>query len=101
MVEWHHQLNRHESEKTPGDSEGQGSLVCCSLWGCKESDMTYQLNTNNGFIIIQISYRSKLYFQYLYWVISNCVSEKIAENGMWNIGNKEKEVRNECQEYHQ
>ena len=40
MVGWHHQLNGHESEKTPGDSEGQGSLVCCSSWGCKESDRT-------------------------------------------------------------
>ena len=29
MVGWHHQLNGHESEQTPGDSEGQGSLVCC------------------------------------------------------------------------
>ena len=28
MVGWHHQLNRHESEQTPGDSEGQGSLAC-------------------------------------------------------------------------
>ena len=40
MVEWHHRLNGHESEQTPGDSEGQGSLVCCSSWGHKESDMT-------------------------------------------------------------
>ena len=30
----------HEFEQTPGDSEGQGSLACCSLWGHKESDMT-------------------------------------------------------------
>ena len=30
---WHHQLNGHKSEQTPGDSEGQGSLVCCSSWG--------------------------------------------------------------------
>ena len=30
----------HESEQTLGDSEGQGSLVCCSPWGHKESDMT-------------------------------------------------------------
>ena len=37
MVEWHH---RHEFEQTWGDSEGQGSLVCCSPWGCKESDTT-------------------------------------------------------------
>ena len=41
MVGWHHWLNGRESEQTPGDnSEGQGSLVCCSPWGHKESDMT-------------------------------------------------------------
>ena len=40
MVGWHHQLNRREVEKTLGDSEGQGSLQCCSSWGSKESDMT-------------------------------------------------------------
>ena len=37
---WHHQLNGHELEQTPGDSEGQGSLACCSPLGCKESDMS-------------------------------------------------------------
>ena len=31
MVGWHHRLNGHEFEQTPGDSEGQGSLACCSL----------------------------------------------------------------------
>ena len=35
-----------EFEQTPGDSEGQGSLACCSSWGCKESDMTEQLSNN-------------------------------------------------------
>ena len=40
MVGWHHWLNGHEFEQTLGDSAGQGSLVCCSLWGHKESDMT-------------------------------------------------------------
>ena len=44
MVGWYHLLNGHEFEQTPGDSEGQGSLACCSLWGCKESDTTEQLN---------------------------------------------------------
>ena len=39
MVREHHLLNGHEFEQTPGDSEGQGSLVCCSPWGHKESDM--------------------------------------------------------------
>ena len=40
MVGWHNQFNGHEFEQTVGDSEGQGSLACCSSWGCKESDMT-------------------------------------------------------------
>ena len=44
MVGWHHRLNGHEFEKTMGDVEGQGSLVCCTLWGCKEQDMTEGLN---------------------------------------------------------
>ena len=44
---WHHHLNGHESEQTPGDSEGQGSLACCSPWGRKESDTTEQLDDNN------------------------------------------------------
>ena len=47
MVGWYHQLNEHEFEQTLGDSEGQGSLACCSPWGHKELDMTYRLN-NNG-----------------------------------------------------
>ena len=38
IVGWHHQLNGHEFEQIPGDGEGQGSLVCCSPWSCKESD---------------------------------------------------------------
>ena len=33
MVGWHHQLNGHEFEQTLGDSEGEGSLACCSPWG--------------------------------------------------------------------
>ena len=46
MVGWHHQLNGHEFEQTPGDSEGEGGLVCCSPWGHKKSDTTEQLNSN-------------------------------------------------------
>ena len=45
MVGWHHWLNGHEFEQTPGDSEG-GGLACCSPWSCKESDITEQLNKN-------------------------------------------------------
>ena len=39
MVGWHHQLNGHEFEQTPGDIEGQRSLACCSSQGCKELHM--------------------------------------------------------------
>ena len=45
MVRQHHQLNGHEFEETPGDSEGQGCLVCCSPVVHKEQDMTQQLKT--------------------------------------------------------
>jgi len=38
-------------EKTLGDSEGQGSLACCSPCGCKESDTTEQLNNNNKMLL--------------------------------------------------
>ena len=44
MVGWHHQLDGHEFEQALGVGDGQGSLVCCSPWGCKELDMTEQLN---------------------------------------------------------
>ena len=47
MVGWHHRLNGQESEQTLRDSDGQGSLACCSPWGRKELDMTERLNNNN------------------------------------------------------
>ena len=40
MVGWHYRLSGHESEQALGDGDGQGSLVRCSPWGHKESDMT-------------------------------------------------------------
>ena len=47
MVGWYQQLKGHEFEETLGDSEGQGSLACCSPWGHKVLDMTEQLNNND------------------------------------------------------
>ena len=44
MVGWHHQLNGHGFEWTPGVGDGQGGLACCGSWGCKESDTTERLN---------------------------------------------------------
>ena len=43
-LEWHHLLNGHEFEQALEVGDGQGSLVCCSPWGLKESDMTERLN---------------------------------------------------------
>ena len=47
-VGWHHQGNGHELRQTPGDSEGQRSLGCCSPWGHKDSDTTWYLNNNTS-----------------------------------------------------
>ena len=59
-VGWHHQLNGHEFQQTLGDSEGQGSLVCCSPWGHKELDMTEWLNNNKAFRNITLEQTIKL-----------------------------------------
>ena len=47
MLGWHHRLNGHEFEQILGDSEGQGSLACCSPWGHKETDLNERLNNDN------------------------------------------------------
>ena len=44
IVKWHDQLDGYELEQALGVGDRQGSLLCCSLWGLKESDMTEQLN---------------------------------------------------------
>ena len=44
MAGWHHRLDRHEFEWTPGVGDGQGGLACCNSWGRKESDTTEWLN---------------------------------------------------------
>ena len=46
MIGWHHRLNGHEFEQTPGDGDGQGNLVGCSPWRHKELDTTERLNNN-------------------------------------------------------
>ena len=44
MAGWHHRLDGHEFEKTPGVGDGQAGLECCDSWGCKELDTTERLN---------------------------------------------------------
>ena len=51
MVRWHHWLNGCEFEQALGGGERQGSLACCSPWGCKELDMTEWLKNNNSSLI--------------------------------------------------
>ena len=51
MAGWHHQLDAHAFGSTPGVGDGQGGLVCCDSWGCKESDTTEWLNWLVRFII--------------------------------------------------
>ena len=59
MVGRHHQLNGHECKQTPGDSDGQESLLCCSPWGHKESDTTEQLNNSNKGSQVTLLYERK------------------------------------------
>ena len=44
MARWHHRLDAHEFGLTTGVGDGQGGLVCCDSWHCKESDMNERLN---------------------------------------------------------
>ena len=44
MSGWHHQLDGHEFEQTPGVGDGQGGLAYCDSWGRKESDLAERLN---------------------------------------------------------
>ena len=53
MDGWHHRLNGHRFGYVLEVGDGQGGLACCSPWGCKESDMTEQLNNNtNKFTVL-------------------------------------------------
>ena len=56
MVGWHHRLDGHGFGWTPGVGDGQGGLVCCGSWGCKESDMTERLNWTEYKTILNLYY---------------------------------------------
>ena len=89
----HHPLNGLEFEQTPGVGDGQGSLACCSPWGCKHSDMTEQLNWTDRKIPLAILFHKVcllwifLVFLYLklcskfylhsWGIFSCCISELI------------------------
>ena len=71
MVGWHHQLNGHEFEQAPGVGDWQGSLLCYSPWGCKESDTTEWLNWTE----LNIKYGN---FRDVYWA-------PVMAFGAWSI----------------
>ena len=50
MVGWHHWLDGHEFESTPGVGDGQGGLACCDSWGRKELEMTERLNWTDTWV---------------------------------------------------
>ena len=64
IVGYYHELNGYEFEQTLGDSKGQGSLVCYSPWGCKESDMTERLN--NKACAITVDQESQMQSSFLF-----------------------------------
>ena len=70
VVGWHHWLNGYEFEQTLGDGDGQGSLVCCSPWGHKESDVTQWPNNNNIITIIKFSFFSIIFGTSIIWVLN-------------------------------
>ena len=70
MAGWHHRLNGHESEWTPGVGDGQGGLACCNSWGRKESDTTERLNWTEQNIYYFYIYSNKLKRTYIDETIS-------------------------------
>ena len=71
MAGWHHRLDGHESEWTPGVGDGQGGLACCDSWGRKELDTTERLNwteltDSTGNITAENVRRSSLSFSHFH-----------------------------------
>ena len=76
MVEWHHWLNGHEFEETPGVGDGQGGLACCGPWGCKESGTTEwlkwtEMRTGGHLSYLPTSYTIVTSFKHPFVIIEN------------------------------
>ena len=90
MVAWHHQLNGHEFQQTPGDGDRQGCLVCCSPWCHKESDMTateQQLTTaTQGICFCFIQKFPQFYWQYYFPLLNKLpISEHIQTMAVFSL----------------
>ena len=77
MAGWHHQCSGHELRHTSGDGEGQGGLVCCTPWGCKELNTTGQLNSNS-----RLSYSQIIHFVLEGKASDRTVNHKIYEKSI-------------------
>ena len=66
MVGWHHQLDEYEFEQAQGVDDGQGSLACCSPWGCKELDTTERLNLTECDLTKQMYLITSFSFEFNY-----------------------------------
>ena len=71
MVRRHQRLNGQECEQIQGDSDGQGSLVCCSPWGSNESDTTEQLNNNIFSSVYILSHFSRVRLFAALWTVAH------------------------------
>ena len=69
MAGWHHRLDGHESEWTPGVGDGQGGLACCGSWGHKQSDTTELLNWIELIASKDKENHSKSFTLFLNWLL--------------------------------
>ena len=69
MVGWHHQLDRHEFEQVPRVGEGLENVVCCSTWGCRESDINERVNNNIKYIWSNVSVKTSVSLLISVWVV--------------------------------
>ena len=84
MARWHHRLEGHEFEWTPGVGDGLGGLECCDSWGRKEWDMTEQLNWTEHILLLwkiqSNGYRS--------WEVPPFAVCKLEAQENWSCGSK-------------
>ena len=100
MVGWHHWLDGHESEQAPGDGKGQGSLACSSAWGCKVSDMTELLNSNNSILPYTGNFRTTLCFTPRHPPQWACPASRLLSAGEgWSIWNPDQLIISFSLEY--
>ena len=90
MAGWHRRLDGREFEWTPGVGDGQGGLTCCDSWGCKELDMTEQLNWieltwNQGLERLRTYPVSGRIFFFFFCFSSRLVGSKFPNQGLNQI----------------